>query len=131
LDAPGCGVDPADPVTPGDPFCFPLLGADDFAGDTGLCVQRCDCKDNCNDPEAQCSPWLSADDAALARSAGVCIRGAADADAGLMCGAADDDAGTNPVTPDAAVPNIPGPDAGNNPSTPDASSPTVDAGDAG
>jgi hypothetical protein len=124
LDAPGCGVDPADGVNPGDPFCLPVFSQTDAAGDTGLCIQRCDCNDNCLDSQALCLSWGSADAVDAFSSEGVCARTTADAGAGLTCGAGPQvDGGPGDGGPGDGGAN---PDGGNNPA--DASS---DAGDGG
>jgi hypothetical protein len=130
LDSPGCGIDPADGVNPGDPFCLPVFSQTDAAGDTGLCIQRCDCNGQCLDSESMCLAWGSADAVELFSSEGICARTVMDAGAGLVCegevppdgGMSSTDAGLDSGTSN--------PDAGNNPSTPDAST-SVDAGDAG
>jgi hypothetical protein len=60
LTYPACGVEPEN-VTAGDPVCLPLFANTDSAGDTGLCIQRCDCNDQCLHPANVCMPF---DDAA-------------------------------------------------------------------
>ncbi len=130
LDAPGCGIDPADGVNTGDPFCLPLFSQTDAAGDTGECIQRCDCNGNCFDSQALCLSWGSAEAVDLFSSEGVCARTSEDAGAGLVCAVGPQpDGGPGPQVdagPDASTTA----DAGNNSSTADAATP-VDAGDGG
>jgi hypothetical protein len=56
LEYPACGVDPAD-ATSGDPVCLPVFADTDGVGDTGACIQRCDCNDQCLHPATVCMPF--------------------------------------------------------------------------
>jgi hypothetical protein len=125
LDAPGCGVDPADGVNPGDPFCLPVFSQTDAVGDTGECIQRCDCNGNCFDSQALCLSWGSAEAVELFSSEGVCARTTADAGAGLVCAGPQDDGGPGDGGSGDGGSN---PDAGNNPAPADSG---ADAGDGG
>lgn len=108
LDAPSCGLNPAtDEIVPGSPICLPLLGETDAVGDTGLCLQRCDCNDNCLTGAASCEPFTTADVMEALSAQGLCLPSSPDSE-GLVCG----DGGTvEPITdagidePDAATPS--------------------------
>jgi len=132
LDAPGCGINPAtEDITPGAPVCLPLFSATDTVGDTGLCIQRCDCNDHCLHPNTACEGFNDTVLSDAFSSEGICFFQPAEGGvAGLSCELADggpvpmSDAGPGPGS-DASTPAL---DASVVP--PDAAT-VLDAGDGG
>jgi hypothetical protein len=119
----GCGLDPAAETQPGDPLCLPLFSQFDDVGDAGLCIQRCDCDDDCLHENSVCDPFNDASIEAALEAQGFCIqRELAASDAGvvgLSCESTPDEDGgmMTPVdsgmsTPDAAAETDSGADGG-------------------
>jgi hypothetical protein len=87
LGSPGCGSN----ARSADPFAaFCLLPVGDptvySTGDSGFCMELCDCNDQCAHPDAVCDPF-DADVASELDRSGVCVPPDAAVDvAGISCG---------------------------------------------
>jgi hypothetical protein len=81
----GCGLAEGAQVLPGAPLCLPLFSVSDDIGDAGLCIQRCDCNDDCNDPGAICDPFGDPTFEEALEALGFCIQPATPEDTGLAC----------------------------------------------
>lgn len=95
LGIPSCGFD-AD--TPGSPICLPLLGETDSVGDGGLCLQQCDCNDECLSSLAVCESWDDTELQATLGAQGLCSPPSGDGGAaGLVCSSDQDGGMTTPI----------------------------------
>lgn len=95
LGIPSCGFD-AD--TPGSPVCLALLGESDSVGDGGLCLQQCNCNDECLNSDATCESWDDAELQATLGAEGLCSPPSDGGATGLVCSSDQDGGTTTPIT---------------------------------